>query len=113
MKYLDDQILSEAYSNVLLNEISLEDNRDKPLPEKEDNDPLLHIEGYGQLRMSQIIQKLPMYVDNIGKIVIEQNPEDPEESFFGLYNQTSLLQAHVQAIFRERKRQLDKKRGNV
>jgi hypothetical protein len=134
MKYLDDQILAEAYSKILEsspdttreygeNEIEQDQDFEKDLDvnpsdvEKDNSHPQLHVFGYGQLSPKYIIENCQRYINNLKSLLEETNHNDPEETYFGLSNQTSLLAEHAKALdeyakslFRKRKKELDAKR---
>ena len=122
MKYLDDQILSEAYSKIMESHpdpTQEYDGEESTVTSTEVNQehPELHVFGYGKMKPETILINCQRYLKNLGDILKELNHNDPEETYFSFSNQSSLLAEHAKALddyakklFRQRKKEMDAKK---
>jgi hypothetical protein len=118
MKYIDDQILTEAYTKIMESHPDpTQDYDQETTPEVNKEHPELQVFGYGTMKPDTLLSNCERYISNIKQILKELNHNDPEETYFGIFNQAGLLVEHAKALdeyakklFRQRKKELDAKR---
>jgi hypothetical protein len=120
MKYIDDQILSEAYAKIMESHPDPTQEYDQETPQEPEvnkEHPELQVFGYGSMKPDTLLSNCERYINNIKDILNDLNHNDPEETYFGIFNQAGLLVEHAKALdnyatklFRQRKKELDAKK---
>jgi len=110
MKYLDDQILAEAYSKILEsspdttreygeNEIDQGQDEFERDSDIDNSHPELSVAGYHEkLTPEKLLDNCQRYINELKEMVKDMNHNDLEEEYYMFFQKASLLQEHATAL---------------